>query len=140
MRGTCPKYIVMSRFLIKWIRYFSLQHLPRDDLNSKDGRVAMVERVCKNYFCKESSLPVDNLLIEALGYTADTAVMVKFGCWRIQRASEIDVFKSVMKLYPVLTPAYLLLGKCAVKGSSNTALQIRLGQGLPHTLFPSQFY
>ena len=51
------------------------------------------------------------------------------GCLRIQRASEIDVFKSVMKLYPVLTPAYLLLGKCAVKGSSKTALQIRLGQG-----------
>ena len=131
-------YFVMSRFLIKWIRYFSLQHLPRNDLNSKDGRVAMVERVCKKISCKESSLPVDNPLIEALGYTADTAVMVKLGCWRIQRTYEIDMFKSVMKLYPVLTPAYLLLRKCAVKGSSNTALQIRLVRGLPHTLFPSQ--
>ena len=99
----------MSLVLIKWIRYFSLEHLPRNDLKSKGGRVAWVERFCKKVSCKESYLPVDNLLIETNGYTADTAVMAKFGCLRIQRAYKTDVFKSEMKptLFKLQLTCYL---------------------------------
>ena len=114
----------MSRFLIKWVRYFSLKHLPHKDENSENGRVAKVERTLS----KRSSLPVEQTFNEAFGDTANTAVVVKIGRLRIQKADGTKLLISKMKLF--LEPNF----NFSKTGSNSfTALQIRLGLELLHT-------
>ena len=85
----------MSRFLVNWIRYSSLKHLPHKDENSVNGRVAEVEGT----LYKGSSLPVEQTFNEAFGDTANTAVVVKIGRLRIQKADETKMLISKMKLF-----------------------------------------
>ena len=77
-------YKIMSRFLIMWIRNSSLKHLPHKDEKSINGRVAKVEGTPY----RKLGLPVEQTINEAYGQTADTAVVVKFGSLRIQKAEE----------------------------------------------------
>ena len=88
-------YKIMSRFLIMWIRNSSLKHLPHKDEKSINGRVAKVEGTPY----RKLGLPVEQTINEAYGQTADTAVVVKFGSLRIQKAEETEEFKSELKSF-----------------------------------------